>query len=89
MEACAGKGSLIFSLNRGVSKRGMKEIRGGCLGLLVLFKREGEYGRVRRIRSGNRWGELERLVLFGQRAGRVGGDGERWLEAGERRKDFG
>ena len=44
MEACARKGSLIFSQNRGAAKRGMKEIRGGCLGLLVFFKREGEDG---------------------------------------------
>ena len=54
MEACAGKGYLIFSKNRDATKRGMKEIRGGGLGLLVFFKRKGEDGRVRRRRSGNR-----------------------------------
>ena len=33
MEAYTGKGSLIFSRNRGATKRGMKEIRGGAADL--------------------------------------------------------
>ena len=68
MEACARKGSLIFNQNRGATKKGMKEIRGGCLGLLVFFKREGEDGELWTARGEDRataGGNIERLVLFG------------------------
>nr|TKR91490.1 hypothetical protein D5086_0000222650 [Populus alba] len=71
---------LLRLTRRGQERLGMKEIRGGSLGLLVFFKRKGEDGRVRRRRSGNRWGELERLVLFGQKARK---SGRRWSCRGE------
>ena len=46
LRPCAGKDSLIFNKNRGTTKRGMKEIRGDYLGLLVFFKREGKDGEL-------------------------------------------
>ena len=46
LRPCAGKGSLIFNKNKRTTKRGMKEIRGDYLGLLVFFKREGKDGEL-------------------------------------------
>ena len=69
---------MIFSKNRGAAKRGMKEIRGDYLGLLVFFKREGEDGELWTARGKDRataGGNIERLVLFGQMARE---SGRRW-----------
>ena len=62
---------MIFSKNRGTTKRGMKEIRGDYLGLLIFFRREGKDGELWTVRGEDRataGANIERLVLFGQRA---------------------